>query len=54
MPEIMPYSCFPKLSSCQFGFDISEVMEVTVKLHEDFGDLQLGKSSHKYITDIAS
>ena len=26
-------------------------MEVTVKLHEDLGDLELGKLSQKYITD---
>ena len=31
--------------------DISGDMEVTVKLHEDLGDLRLGKLSEKYITD---
>ena len=31
--------------------DISGDMEVTVKLHEDLGDLRLGKLSQKYITD---
>jgi len=43
--------CYLKPSSRQFGVDISGAMEVTVKLHEDLGDLGLGKLSQKYITD---
>lgn len=43
--------CYLKPSSRQFGVDISGAMEVTVKLHEDLGDLRLGKLSQKYITD---
>lgn len=49
--QIKPKSCFLKPSSHQFGVDISGAMEVTVKLHEDLGDLGLGKLSQKYITD---
>ena len=49
--QFKPKSCFLKPSSRQFGVDISGAMEVTVKLHEDLGDLGLGKLSQKYITD---
>ena len=51
MPRIMLYSCFLKLRSCQIGVYISGAMEVTIKLHEDKGDLGLGKLTRKYITD---
>ena len=49
--QIKSKSCSLKPSSRQFGVDISGAMEVTVKLHEDLGDLGLGKLSQKYITD---
>ena len=47
----MPNSCFLKLSSRQIGVDISGEVEVTVKLPENLGNLELGKLSQKYITD---
>ena len=31
--------------------DVSKTMEVTVKLHEDLGDIRLGKLSQHYVTD---
>jgi len=48
----MPKSCFLIPSSRQFGVDISAAMEVTVKLHEDLGDLRLGKLSQKYTNGL--
>lgn len=53
MPEIMPYSCFLKISSCQFGVDNSGAWEVTNKLLKDWAgrDLGLGKLTRKIITD---
>ena len=51
MSQTMPPLLFLKLSSCQFGVDISGAMEVTFKLHKDLGNLELGKLSRKYIID---
>jgi len=47
IPEIMPYSCFIKISSCQFGVDNSGAWDR--KLGR--GDLELSKLTRKYITD---
>ncbi|KAL9985265.1 hypothetical protein ACROYT_G007645 [Oculina patagonica] len=38
-------------SSKELGVEVSQQMEVTVKTHEDFRDVQLGKLYQSYITD---
>ncbi|KAL9985267.1 hypothetical protein ACROYT_G007647 [Oculina patagonica] len=38
-------------SSKELGVEVSQQMEVTVRTHEDLGDVQLGKLCQSYITD---